>query len=275
MPGEGRVGAALRRRRERAVLVASGLVDRSWVQAQVGHPLEDDAALAAYLADPALSPHPLVELDWVDPGRPWVGQGRSGLAWYLADPDHRVRSTHPLLSLAGIEEQVPGARQHPHGPVAAWLAHVGSAPSATLPTRPGTPPLTLGQVREAAVEALARHRDGTAAPTAPDGRVPGRVRVVVATGEDVARTVNWLRSVGETRRQGTDVEVVTVGGPVSRTHRVLADTVAAAYDVAPVVVTGAALTPDRALALGVACSRGERLVLVRPGVVPDGAAALR
>lgn len=282
MLAEGRLAAALRRRRERAEVLASGLVDPAWVAAQVGADHLDPATAAGrLLEDPDLSPHPLVEPSWVAPGRPWLAEGRSGTAWYLADREHRLRSPHPLVSLAVLEDLLPGARTHPAGPVAAWLAHVEHDPDALLPGRPGTPPTRLGDVRRAALAALARGATGS--PGSVAAPVVGRTSVVVV-GHDAARTVNWIRSVVEARDAGAgsavdvrpvDVEVVAVAVGPDRAHRVLADTVAAAYGVAPLVVAAAGTDDAAAVSLGLARAAGERVVLVRAGVVPDAGAALR
>ena len=118
------------------------LVDGEWVAAQ----------RAAGAEDP--SPHPLLEPDWIDPTRPWAAQGRTGVEWYLADPEHRTRSPHPLFALATLDEQLPSAREHPLGPLGAWLEHIGSSPDAVLPGRPEAPQLTLGRLRELALAAL-------------------------------------------------------------------------------------------------------------------------
>lgn len=280
MPAEGRLAAGLRRRRERAALLRSGLVDTAWVQAQVGRRLDDDAAgVAAYDAEPGLSPHPLLEPDWLDPRRPWEAQGRSALTWYLDAPEHRGRSPHPLVSLAVVEEQVPGARRHPHGPLAAWLAHVGHDRDAVLPSRPGSPPVTLGRLHDLALEALTEPVAEVGDPadrSAPDR--PGHpvgTSVVVALGTDAARSVNWIRSVAGAVATGADVELVAVGADLTRSHRVLARVLARVYDVrAPLLLAGPLPNADT-LAHGVAAAHGARLVLVQPGVVPDAAAAVR
>ena len=72
-------------------------------------------------------------------------------------------------------------------------------------------------------------------------------------------------------RPAGPLELVAVAGELSRSHRVLAGTVAAAYGVRPVLRHDG---PDGAAA-AVAAASGDRLVLVRPGVVPDAVAALR
>ncbi|QIG42338.1 glycosyltransferase [Nocardioides anomalus] len=220
------------------------LVDTEWVEAQ----------RAVGVDDP--SPHPLLELDWAAPGRPW-GAG-SAVEWYLADPEHRTRSTHPLFALAVLDELLPHARNHPLGPAAAWLEHVGGSLDAVLPARADSPALTLGRLRELALSAL------HSAVSVPAGS--GGVSLVLPVGAEVARTVNWIRSAAE-----AGVELVPVAGELPRSHRVLADTVAAAYGVRPVLRHDG---PDRVSA-AVAAAAGSRLVLVRPGAVPDAAAAVR
>lgn len=221
------------------------LVDAEWVAAQ----------RAVGADDP--SPHPLLEPDWVDPSRPWDREGRSGVEWYLADPAHRQRSPHPLFAVAELELLLPDARQHPAGPVAAWLEHVDHDPAAVLPTRPGWPEIKLGRLRELALASLT-----------PDASYAGSadVSVVLRVGANPARTVNWLRAVAALDA----LELVAVGGRLPRSHRVLAGTVARVYGGRPVLEHDG---PDH-YAAGVASASGSRLVLVRAGVVPDAEAAL-
>ena len=124
------------------------LVDGEWVAAQ----------RAAGAEDP--SPHPLLEPDWIDPTRPWAAQGRTGVEWYLADPEHRTRSPHPLFALATLDEQLPSAREHPLGPLGAWLEHVGSSPRRRLPGRPGRRADAGSAARAGAVGAAGRRAPG-------------------------------------------------------------------------------------------------------------------
>jgi hypothetical protein len=221
------------------------LVDAEWVAAQ----------RASGAQDP--SPHPLLEADWIDPTRPWTAERRTGVEWYLADPAHRTRSPHPLFALATLDEQLPSAREHPLGPLGAWLEHVGSSPDAVLPGRPDAPQLTLSRLRELALASLT-----------PDSSYAGTadVSVVLRVGSNPARTVNWLRAVAAV----DGLELVAVGSRLARSHRVLAGTVARAYGVRPVLEHDG---PDH-FAAGIGVASGSRLVLVRGGVVPDAEAAL-
>jgi hypothetical protein len=129
------------------------------VQAQLGSTYaSDDEAIDAYITAPAwVSPHPLVEPEWIDADNPWRDQAVSGLVWYLSEADLRFQqSPHPLIDLARIVRRDPGAAEHPHGVLSWWLAQSG--PDAVLPSVAGTPRVTLAELRATALAAAAKHR---------------------------------------------------------------------------------------------------------------------
>lgn len=153
--------------RVRAVL-ASGLFDQEWFEAQMAETYDDPAAAAAaYLTTgPGVSPHPLFEHDWIDPERTRIPEDESPLLWYLADPKRReTLSPHPLIDLPRLVRGLGDAERHPGGPVSTWAA--SARPGTRLPTPAGLPELTWGEFREralAAVGAFIASRDIKHAP---------------------------------------------------------------------------------------------------------------
>ncbi|MCD4524765.1 glycosyltransferase [Nocardioides sp. cx-173] len=138
----------------RQVLLDTPLFDQHWVEQQLGRKLGSRAAAVdAYVANPALSPHPLFFIEAVDPrfGRPPAL--RNPLLWFLNN--HRVRSNaspHPLVDLEAITRADPAAAEHRLGPLVGWLER--ATPDSVLPGGPDAPTVTLGEVAVASARAL-------------------------------------------------------------------------------------------------------------------------
>ena len=116
-------------------LLASGLLDRDWVGAQLGTIFASDEDAAARCLDPEAdcSPHPLYEPTW-------------GGA-----------SPHPLVDVARIVAEHPDAARHPHGPLAWWVARARE--DSPVPVPEGVPEITWGRLRGAALEAAERRAE--------------------------------------------------------------------------------------------------------------------
>ncbi len=143
----------------RAALIASGLVDRDWIGAQVGTAFgTDEAAVDRYLdGEGDCSPHPLFEGQWYDAAAPWRATGTDPLSHYLADErGRRTISPHPLVDLARIVRERPKAAKHPLGPLSWWALRAGE--DTAVPVPEGVPEIRWGVLRAAALEA-AEHRD--------------------------------------------------------------------------------------------------------------------
>ena len=116
-------------------LLASGLLDRDWVGAQLGTVFASDEDAAARCLDPEAdcSPHPLYEPTW------------SGA------------SPHPLVDVARIVAEHPDAARHPHGPLAWWVA--SAREDSPVPVPEGVPEIAWGRLRGAALEAAERRAE--------------------------------------------------------------------------------------------------------------------
>ncbi|MEO6512453.1 MAG: hypothetical protein ABIO16_15755, partial [Nocardioides sp.] len=126
----------------RAAVLASGLLDRDWVGAQVGLVLatDEDAADRYLDGEGDCSPHPLFEGAWYAASKARSERGRDALLDYL-DDDGRI-SPHPLVDVERILAQHRKAGDDPHGPVAWWVRHADE--SSQVPVPEGVPAVTWG-----------------------------------------------------------------------------------------------------------------------------------
>ena len=124
------------------LLLASGVFDREWYEAQCGRTFASDrAAVRDYLRAPrsdARSPHPLFEAEWTDP-EGWLRRARDPFAWFLTSPGAGRRETHPLL---------PGGASD----AAAWLDRVRALDPRTPVGPDGASTAPWGEVRRVLIE---------------------------------------------------------------------------------------------------------------------------
>jgi O-antigen biosynthesis protein len=170
------------RRRLAARIVRVGLFDRAWYERQTGRswPVEAQAA-RHYLTrgrQAGLSPHPLVEPEWIDPSG-WRNSRRDPLDAYLAGQSARG-GPHPLFDDATWSAATIPARPHPGGPLGAFLDSAG--PQTPLPCPWAVEPVTLAQARAGMAATMdlvnaQREPSGGAGPgTLPGDRGPGAGR---------------------------------------------------------------------------------------------------
>lgn len=139
-------------------IVESGLFDQEWLEAQLGttYASATEAAAAYLSSERGVSPHPLLEPDWIDPQRDLVSEHESALLWYLADPERRsTLSPHPLVDLDRLRGEIDGADEHPRGPLAAWLSTATT--DTPLPVPDGLPEISWGDFRRRALLAAAEY----------------------------------------------------------------------------------------------------------------------
>ncbi len=186
LPGVKRLGRLAASAPHRRLVLASGLFDREYYEAQRGVRFSSETvALRSFLASARsvpYSPHPLFESLWYDPHHKrgsvdsFVTFLRSGPSRYGVGP-----LFDPNVYLAAH----PGADQHPGGVLGHFVAHAG--PNTPLPVPPdhrGPAPL-WGEARSRLIE-LARQKAGFARL----GRSP------VSAGYDRTAEEAFLRSVG-------------------------------------------------------------------------------
>jgi hypothetical protein len=252
------------------VVLASGLLDRDWVGAQLGTAFAtDEDAVDRYLDDDTdCSPHPLFEATYCD----------RSLAAYLADPAARVAmSPHPLVDVGRIVAEHPQAARHPYGALAWWA---GRADEETpVPVPDGVPDVTWGRLRGAALEAAERREETTsvrlaqrrtriapdAGPEPPPLPAPGAdplVTVVFAVRDDGPCLRTVVDSVQAQTYAGWELVVVD-DGSVDDTPAVLAGVAAFESRVVPVTVPRGGLARARNAALDKA--RGRYVAFVDPG----------
>jgi hypothetical protein len=235
-------------------LLASGLLDRDWVGAQLGTVFASDEDAAARCLDPGAdcSPHPLHEPTW------------SGA------------SPHPLVDVARIVAEHPEAARHPHGPLAWWVAHARE--DSPVPVPEGVPEIAWGRLRGAALEAAERRAETedvrvaqrrtkqppSAQPAPPALPEPGDeplVTVVLAVSDDGPR----LRAVVDTvqaQSYGGWELVVVDDGSADDTTAVLAGIAAFEPRVVQMSVPRGGLARARNAAL--ARARGKYVAFVDP-----------
>jgi GT2 family glycosyltransferase len=273
----------------RRLAIDSGIVDRTWIGLQLGREFEtDDQAVDAYFADwRSCSPHPLFEPAWLatSGGAEWEPLSLNPLIWYLANRQvRRERSPHPLFDLATFRAAHDGADagpEHPHGPLARWLAT--STGATELPTPDGFGAITFDAFRDAAYSAAKEHAAADlllraprrtthlpvvsrtaattgAAGTATDGPA---VTVLLATRD---RAPELRRAIGTLQSQTTgDWELVVVDdGSTDDTPSVVSGI--AAFDARVTYHRVQRSGRSRALNDGIARARGRYLAFLDPDV---------
>jgi hypothetical protein len=243
------------RGRVRAVL-DTGLLDQEWLEAQTGASYAGpEEAAAAYLSSrPRLSPHPLVEPDWIAAEHD-VPEGEDPLLWYAAHPD---RSPHPLLAADDSTLVVERLRT--------------DGPDTVLPVPSDLPPLTWGRFRALALGAVRRHRSrdtsggprrAAVEPAATAPHTDGPLVTVVLATQDQAPALR--ATVASLQAQGLrDWELVVVDdGSTDDTPQVLAGL--AAYDDRISVVRVPRGGVGRARNEGLARARGRFVAFLDPG----------
>ena len=209
-------------------LLASGLLDRDWVGAQLGTVFASDEDAAARCLDPEAdcSPHPLYEPTW------------SGA------------SPHPLVDVARIVAEHPDAARHPHGPLAWWVASARA--DSPVPVPEGVPEIAWGRLRGAALEAAERRQEGSTArlaqrrtrtppeaeadpPSLPPAGPEPLVTVVLVVRDDGPRLRAVVDSVQAQTYDGWELVVVD-DGSADDTAAVLAGVATYEPRVVPVTV---------------------------------------
>lgn len=247
----------------------SGLLDQEWLEAQTGTAYAGPAeAATAYLTShPRLSPHPLVEPDWIE-SEHTVPADEDPLLWWLADAERSATlSPHPLVDVSRLAR-----------PLSAWLGD--ARPDTRVPTPREVGPLTWGELRRLALTAVREHAaldavERVPGPTptlpappsgeSPAGRTPGAVPLVsvLMACHDQAPTLR--AAVASVQAQGLgDWELVVVDdGSTDDTDQVLAGL--AAYDERIVVVRIPHGGLARARNAALARARGRYVAFLDPG----------
>ena len=253
-----------------APLLASGLLDRDWVGAQLGtvFATDEDAAMRCLDPDTDCSPHPLYEADWS--GRP--------VAEYVVDALARTTvSPHPLVDLTRIVAEHPTAVQHAYGPLAWWITRARE--DSPVPVPDGVPEITWGRLRGAALEAAQRRAElddvrlaqrrtrqrPQAEPDPPSLPAPGTeplVSVILVVHDDGPRLRAVVDAVQAQTYGGWELVVVD-DGSADDTAAVLAGVAAFEPRVVPVAVPRGGPARARNAALGKA--RGKYVAFVDPG----------
>ncbi len=253
----------------RQAILASGLLDRDWVGAQLGAVFASDHdALHRHLdPDTDCSPHPLFEAAWA---------GRT-LTAYLADRASQATiSTHPLFDVERVLAEHPEAARHPYGPLSWWVGQAGEGTPVPVPE--GVPEVTWGRLRAAALEAAERRevsadvrrvqrrmrRPPTPDPDPPALPTPGDeplVTVVLTVHDDGPRLRAIVDAVQAQTYAGWELVVVD-NGSADDTPAVLTGIAAFEPRVVPLTVSRGSTARARNAALGKA--RGTYVAFVDP-----------
>ena len=216
-------------RNARAAVLASGLLDRDWVGAQLGVVLvSDEDAADRYLEGQGdCSPHPLFEGAWYAASKPRADRAGDPLLDYLQDARAGGRvSPHPLVDVDRILAQHRRAGDDPHGPLAWWVRHAEE--SSQVPVPDGVPAVTWGRLRADALEAAAKRavtgdvrlvprrtrQRPDAGPLPPTPRTEGDeplVTVVLAVRDDGPRLRRVVDAVQAQTFTGWELVVVDDG----------------------------------------------------------------
>ncbi len=164
------------------------LFDQAWVELQLGRSFGSVGEAAdAFLSTPGTSPHPLFFAEYLDPrfGRP--PRGRNPLLWYLNHAWVRQKaSPHPLVDLEAMVAAHPELDDSKLGPLVGWLETATS--DSVLPSAPGAPTLTLGEVSAASAAAVKRWRKEMGWRQAPRTTPDRPDRLLSATGPALSGT---------------------------------------------------------------------------------------
>ncbi len=237
-------------------ILASGLLDRDWVGAQLGMVFNTDReALERLLEqDAKCSPHPLFEQSWA---------GRS-LAAYLGEGTARSKvSPHPLVDVRRILDEHPQAARHTYGPLSWWVSQAGD--DSLVPVPEGVRQVRWGHLRAAALEAAERrhssagvrraHRSSRRAPTPtpdppalPVGDEP-LVSIVLTVHDDGPRLREVVDAVQAQTYSGWELVVVDNGSD-DDTTAVLTGVAAFEPRVVPLTVPRGSTARARNAALG-------------------------
>jgi GT2 family glycosyltransferase len=147
-------------RNARATVLASGLLDRDWVGAQLGVVFaSDEDAADRYLEGAGdCSPHPLFEGAWYAASKARSERGGDPLLDYLRDSRAGLRtSPHPLVDVDRIVAQHRAAGEDAYGPLAWWVRHADE--STQVPVPEGVPAVTWGRLRADALDAAAKRAE--------------------------------------------------------------------------------------------------------------------
>ncbi len=155
-PAVRRTRRALAERAQARRILASGVFERRWYQAQAGREFEQPIQAVRHYLDQGrvrgLTPSPLFDPAWFDPGR-WAAAGRDPLLRYL-DGGPGAFGPHPLFDDRAWRRAHPSAGGHPGGAVGHFLATAG--PQSSFPARAGHGTWTWGRVQQLLDEAGAR-----------------------------------------------------------------------------------------------------------------------
>ncbi len=149
------------RQRAIATILASGLFDRAWYEAQAGQRFRSRrAACVDYVSRgrrAGRSPHPLFEPSVAEP-RTWQTRGTDPLMHYLRSPWRRTHAVpHVLFDPARYLADHPEAADFPTGTLGHFVATAG--PDTLLPVEPGPGgPVRWGQARAVLLDAVAQWR---------------------------------------------------------------------------------------------------------------------
>jgi hypothetical protein len=262
---------AEQRRQQSATLqriLAAGVLDHAYYARQAGRRfLSDRQAVWHFLEvgeSAALSPSPLYERGWY--------RSKAGVTMPLTFR-HFLRSGQvegaagPHFDGAAHLARVPGAADHPGGPLGHFLEHADEDTPTVPAPGSGVEPVPWGVLRAALTDVAARPAETTVDwSSASDHRVPGRVSLLVATSQDR----HLVRDAVEATLADTDrdVEVVVVDhGPDREVTAILTAIFAAERRVRVV----SAPTDDRravALDIALAASTGEIVAVMAPDLRP-------
>ncbi|MBE7323375.1 glycosyltransferase [Nocardioides sp. Y6] len=272
------------------LLLSSPLFDAEWYALRTGAEGDRAALVRHYLDTPLesrVSPHPLFDPEWFREQSPLDLRGKDPFLVYLR---RRLfgTPTHPAFSTVHYRRTVPGAKEHPHGPIGHYV-EVGAAEG--VPGHRFLPVDAEGRGPDLRAWHLDRHRellrlrsarpDDAVTPRAPAARSADVVSVVVpvppgsGTWRDAWETVTPLVEAGAAERE---LQVLVVDGGVAADDAVRLDVLGLRHPEVEVwhgPVDGSGSTPAEALSRWapqiLARARGTVSVLLDHGVSVRGA----
>lgn len=192
------------------VILSAGVVDRPYYEAQAQRSFIDDRQAVWHFLEEgesaALTLSPLYDRSWY---RSKAGVRMPMTFMHFLRTGQVAGAAGPHFDAATYVASVPGAVEHPGGPLGHFLAHAGPS-TVTVPERDsGVQPATWGSLRDLLLAAsrTGRQDDGCDA-VPPSPRVPGRVSVLVVSQGDRHRTRRTVEQVLE--RSDGDLEIVVV-----------------------------------------------------------------